>query len=202
MLDELELQEQELKRKRKNAELKTTSQAIQQAFEPLEEKVEELNDNLKNLLTFVNKKPQETTSPDYFDKGLSEKVTNGLSQVSLLIQKLKPLDLSPIKEIADSVNNRNSELIKQLTALANLKNDTSGYDNLFKQVMLMIQKNNEFLQKGIAGIDYTNQFSEIGAGIKELVNRPTSFNIKIERSSQYGSNLISSASIEPKTDKK
>jgi len=195
----LEMEQEKLDKKKRDAQLSAIKKTV---VEPLAEVVEDFSDSVDGLaIAFKNliaKSNKPDTPQEYFDKELSKKVSDGIESIKLIIAKLKPIDLSPIKEIAASINSRNDDFAKSLSMLANLKNDTSGYQNLFKEVMVMIQRNNEFLAKGIASFDYTKQFTEISIGIKELVNRPTSFNIKLERSSQYGTNLISGGSIEPK----
>lgn len=170
MSDELEKEQQAINKKLEVAKLKATASVMQQAFEPVEEGIGELNNNLKNLLEFLNKKPETKTDPEYFDKELSAKVVAGIGALSILIQKLKPVDLSPIKEIADSINSRNADLIKSLIALSNVKNDTSAYDNLLRQTMAVIQKSNEYFAKGIEQFDTRPHLEKINLNLEKLAD--------------------------------
>lgn len=141
MIEDLKSQLSELEEENKRTKKESADKAMN-----------ELSDSIDDLATAVTGLVKKVESKEeMFDKELATKLTASLDglkgEFKNLITKIKPADLSPIKELAGTILNQNKNiesLISKLNTQPEKKEDNSN-QLILSSVSQLIKNNNDLL---------------------------------------------------------
>lgn len=164
----------EIKDKLEDAKRRQDVAVLQQVLEPLTEAVEELS----SILQVAKKAKEKEIEVEPFT---GKNIVESLDKLLVLLQKFKQqnIDLSPIKNIASEINTSNKAILVLLGKLNNQSND-SGNERLIKMVLDMVQKQNDFMSKGIKENDYSEHLTAISNALSNKPEDKKPLNLEFE----------------------